>query len=90
MVENTVITKNEFSFNMNPKGNTCKIFIPDIQEKSIKTSTTPTEYNEIVQSESDSVDIVADNQITDTVMQPVVESKHLSQAWRTQSSKNKL
>jgi hypothetical protein len=61
-----------------------------IQEKSIKTSTTPTEYNEIVQSESDSVDIVSDNQITDTEMQPVVESKHLSQAWRTQSSKNKL
>ena len=58
-----------------------------IQEKSIKTSTIPTEYNEIVQSESNSVDIVSENRIIDTKTQPVAESKHLSQAWRTQSSK---
>lgn len=35
-VHNLTLTKNDFSFNMNPKGNTCKIFIPDIQERSIR------------------------------------------------------
>lgn len=34
-INKLIITKDEFTFNMNPKGNTCKIFIPDMQEKSL-------------------------------------------------------